>query len=266
MFRTGFIKDPEGHVRVAFRHVAAALALVAANVYGCTLAEHVPAQPLDQGQTGSCTGHAIAYAIVTAFAASGQPLPFVPSPKDLYTGGRELTRGRGPDGKLEPLRDEGAMPSAVLQFGTTFGIRPMRCLDDRNSDADPLTIDEPHDFAELKKDAEFVVVGDYGIYGAPDEVGAQIRQAITNGFPVCVAVPGGSQQWQQYRGGVLGATGAANDHYAFLYGYEMQPDGSYVYYGQNSWNGWGEAGKFRANEAAVAEFSNVFAMSVRRAA
>lgn len=266
-FRTGYVEDAAGHVRAAFHKVALALGLVAANVFSASLEANMPADPFDQGDTGSCTGHSVAGAIVTAFAATGAPLPFTPSPEDLYKGGRELTRARGPDGKLPALVDEGASPSAVVAFANTFGVRPMRRLPDRNSDADPATINEEQNLAELKKDAEALVVGDYAIFGSAEEVQAQIRQAITNGIPVCVAVPGGSAQWQGYKAGqVLSATGKPNDHYVFIYGYEQQPDGTYVYLIRNSWNGWGDRGNARADESAVAEFSNVIAMSVRRAA
>lgn len=266
-FRTGFKEDPAGHVRAAFHKVAVALGLVAANVFSASLETSMPADAFDQGDTGSCTGHGVSGAIVTAFAATGTPLSFTPSPEDLYKGGREMTRGRGPDGRLPPLVDEGASPSAVVAFANTFGVRPMRRLPGRNSDADPATINEDQNLAELKKDAETIVVGDYAIFGSREEVQAQIRQAITNGIPVCVAVPGGSAAWQGYKAGqVLGATGAPNDHYVFIYGYEQQVDGTYVYLIRNSWNGWGDRGNARASEAAVSEFTNIIAMSVRRAA
>src|SRR5260370_23912208 len=70
---------------------------------------------LDQGATGSCTGHATALAVWTKLGG------MLPSPIAPYTGARMLSRA--PDATA-PLLDEGAEPAIVMQPYEKFGAPP----------------------------------------------------------------------------------------------------------------------------------------------
>jgi hypothetical protein len=76
---------------------------------------------LDQGQTGSCTGHGTAQAIYIAHAAAGKPIPFFPSPRVAYGIVRVLELARSGD----VLTDIGAMPSDLITVVNKWGIAPI---------------------------------------------------------------------------------------------------------------------------------------------
>ena len=98
----------------------------------------------DQGQTGSCEGHGWARCIAIECAASGIPLPFIPSPLYLYRNALAIERATFPTGANEPLDDSGTDSPAILRGLATYGVRAITPLADRYSDCDPATIcDEP---------------------------------------------------------------------------------------------------------------------------
>jgi len=267
-YGTGYVPNPEGYRTVPFgmksEHSAAAVPDAA------SLADHLP-QQMDQGQTGACVWHAVPASCWTAASKAGRPLPFLPSPDCGYKITRCLDRVQNEDGSFPQLQDEGSQPYRAVQVLTDWGVKPIDAPtpDGRYSDAvppdppdSPTGVDAEPDFIAIEQASKKVLVGAYGIYATGAARGAAIRQAIANGFPVCVAVPGGSAQWQGYSGGVIGATGEPNDHYVFIYAYARQPDGTWVYWIKNSWGDWGENGSCRVNDAAIAEFSDLYAMSV----
>lgn len=260
---TGLRVDPD-HVRLArtpFHVVRSQVAPADANQYQATLVAGLPGV-MNQVQTGSCTGHSIGGALYTYGNLSGQPLGFVPSPSDLYKGGRALARRPNSDGSLPSLIDDGASPGDVVEFVNSFGVRAMVPIPGQNSDADPATINRELDLGSLERGAVHLRVGDYQIFSLGADIGIQIRQAITNGIPVVCSVPGGSTAWQNYRAGtVLGPTGTEIDHCIFLYAYAIQPDGTWVYKGRNSWGPeWGDSGDFLVSDAGVQEFRDTIAM------
>lgn len=75
---------------------------------------HLP-RVTDQGQLGSCTGHAVACALSARMAAQGVG-SWLPSPLDLYLGGRQRA------GTVD--RDAGAMLADVLGHAEEHGFAP----------------------------------------------------------------------------------------------------------------------------------------------
>lgn len=267
-YSCGYIPDPEGHTRTPFHHVMGLLAPAPANVYQASLETSLP-PTMDQNGSGSCTGHAYAGAIATYTTASGAPLGWVPSPDDIYKGERAIDRLPDANGKLPPLQDVGAQPNQGERYINEWGVRPMIALPNRCSDVDPNTVNDEPVLGNLRKDSVNLLIGAYEIFASGSSLGQQIRQALTNGIPVAVAVPGGSDAWQRYAGGtsVIGATGTELDHYVFIYKYAQQPDGSYLYWIRNSWSEfWGINGSCIINEAALEEFGDIIAMMVRKKA
>jgi hypothetical protein len=223
-----------------------------------SLAQFLP-QVLDQNGSGSCTGCATAGALVVA-CASVDPLGWVPSQADLYRLGRALERMPRADGSVPPLTDNGAQPYLLMRAISEFGVRPMGPMapDGRYSDVDIAHVNDEPDLLSLEADATMLMVGEYGIYATGLQRAEAVRSAIAGGYPVCCAVPGGSQQWQAYGGGVIGATGEPLDHFVFIHSYSPG-----VYTIRNSWSAdYGENGDVRVNDAALSEFGDLFAMSV----
>lgn len=83
--------------------------------------ESFEAPIMDQGQSGSCTGHGTSQACVIAAAANGRSLPFVPSPRILYAIVRELELVTSSDA----LTDIGAMPSDLITVVNRWGVAPI---------------------------------------------------------------------------------------------------------------------------------------------
>ena len=268
-YATGYIDDPASLPRTPFLHLAAVLGADVPDA--CSLEAHLPGC-MDQGQTGSCTGHGTSGAVYTTCDAQGSNIGFVPSPDDLYKGGRAIDRARDASGRFPALQDQGAAPNQVARFMNVYGIRPMGPMapDGRNSDVDPSTVNDEPNLVDLEQDATCVLVGEYQIFGTAEERAAQVRQAIANGYAVGCAVPGGSNAWQNNEGdkvAVLGPTGTELDHWVFLYGYEKQSDGTYLWKLRNSWGRfWGTDGNGLADDAAFAEFGNVIVYSVHKVA
>jgi hypothetical protein len=262
-FRTGYNPDPDGHRRTPFARLSARMKAQTLPASFSLLA-FAPAI-MDQGQTGSCTGHATAAAVSTALAAAGTPLAWVPSPKGIYTLGREIDL---PDASTE-ITDDGAQPNQVMRGITEWGVRPMQAptSDGRLSDCDTATINDKTKLDELEADAVTLLLGEYGIVttGAQREEDFKVALAVAR-KPVTFAVAGGSAAFQGYTGGVLEALNAPLDHYIFAYGYETLPSGELVILGSNSWgiDGWGELGCFRIGSQGIAELDDMVVLDVKK--
>lgn len=257
-YSTGYRPDPASYRRTSFAWLARRLGLSASPPASVSLAPYMP-RTLDQNGCSGCTGHATAAAIYAAFAAKGQPLSWVPSPKDIYTLGRAIDRASPSD----PLLDNGAEPNQVFRAIDEFGIRPMKPLPDRYSDADPATINDEPDLASLEQDGLTIVSGDYAIADVGQAREDQVCMALASGRPVCCAIAG-SGALQSYTGGVLGPLGTDLDHYVLIFAADAQPDGSRVYTLRNSWGAsYGEAGNFRINSAALAELGDLVVADCR---
>lgn len=253
----GYIPDPVGLRRTPVRHLLAR-APAAVSLAFVNLAVFAP-PVMDQGETGSCTGHATAAAIATARASAQAPLGWVPSPAGIYTLARCIDR----PGPSVALTDDGAQPNQVFRGIAEWGIRPMgaRPADGRFSDADPATINAEPMLGDVEADSVDLGIGDYGIASTGAERIADLRGALAAGKPVTAAIAGGSAAFQQYAGGILGPLYAALDHYIMLVGYDTDANGATVFHGRNSWSeGWGEEGNFRLNEGAAQELGDLIAV------
>ena len=220
---------------------------------------------MDQGQTSGCVGHALAAAAWTAcaFAAargSGKALPFVPSPAGIYTLARCLERLD----YARPLEDSGSIPGDAIASLVSWGVRPIQPLPDRYSDVDPATVNDEPKILDLEADSASVLVGAHPISTTGLARTLEVQVALAAGYPVALSVPGGSDAFQAYTGGILDAIDAPTDHYVLLSGYE-RIDGNLVFRGRNSWGeGFGEGGDFLVTEAFVERSTaDLYAMSVR---
>lgn len=230
-----------------------------------SLASFAP-EVFDQGQTGSCTGHGTATGLATTFAAGGAPLPWVPSPAEIYRNGRAIDRVRRPDGSLAPLADEGAEPNQVIRAIQALGIRSMRARpsDGRYSDADPATINAEPMLDDLELERLVVPVGERAIAGVGDgaildQVVDGLRRALAGGFAVGlgVYVDTAFENWDPQ----TGPQGACdpNDpegggHWLCVIGYHTEPTGSTTFQIRNSWSrAWGLAGDIEVTPAFIGQ-------------
>ena len=256
-FGTGYRPDPQG-TRPTIGHLrmgASPLPLSA------SLLSNAP-PVMNQNGSSSCTGHSVATGLAIALQ-----LAWIPSPAEIYRNGRAIDRFPKSDGSFDPLTDEGAMPSQVFRAVNGFGIRPMVPLADRFSDVVLATVNVEPKLGDLEAEALNVIVGDYGIYSTGEQRSDDIARSIANGKPVTCAVPGGSDAWQNYAGGVLGPTGTAIDHYVAVVAYDVDVSGKRVFVIRNSWGvTYGEVGNVRVSVDAIQEFTDIVALDVRRAA
>lgn len=194
----------------------------------------------DQGPTSSCVGFAFARAVHIRCAKLGVPIAW-PSPTAIYSVARALAR----QDASEPLMDEGSMPRLAVQGMDQWGIPadeqwPVGGFDPDKINAEP-------DLQQLEEASTFLLQGYYRI----DSWGAtrveEIKQAISEGFPVV----GGftvDKAFMEYGGQGLVTEPDPDElqggHMLCMVGYN---DG--VYRGCNSWgNGWGDLGMFNADE------------------
>jgi hypothetical protein len=249
----GYRPDPAGHRKTAFRHLAARLGVVTPPPYAMLATPAV----LDQGPTSSCTGHATACGLKTALGAE---LPWVPSPRGIYTLARCIDRF---DPSF-PLADEGAEPNQVIRAIAEWGIRAMQgpTADGRNSDCSSALINDEPSLFELEEDAARVAIGAYAITSSGFTRLRELAMALSSGKPVLAAIAASGDVFQGYTEGVLGSLGSELDHYICLYGYRTVGTAMQVR-GRNSWGvEWGEAGNFWLGEAGIAELGDLFVLDV----
>lgn len=260
-YKTGLILDPEDHQRTSFARLAARL-----NMSGDTPdevdLEHNCPPVMDQGGTSSCTGHASSCAIYVCASWLG----FVPSPAEGYRNGRAIDRELQ-GGKFPPLTDDGAMPNQVFRAYNEYGVKAMGPLaKGRYSDAVESTINDEPTLTDLLAESRNVVVGEYAIKGTAESRRQQARMALASGKAICAAIAGGSDVFQGYTNGVIGAMNSPLDHYVTLIGYETRDDGSTIWKIRNSWGPWGEGGNCWIDDNAFAELGNLIVVDLRRVA
>ena len=148
-----------------------------------------------------------------------------------------------------------------------------------NYDCEPSNVNDEPTLGELEEEATRLLVGEYGITTFGKQRVDDMRAALAGKKPITVAIAGGSAAFQSYAGGVLGPLNAGTDHYVWIYGYEVQADGSVLFLCCNQWGtGWGERGRdelgaesgesghFRINEACAAELTDIVVLDVRKVA
>jgi hypothetical protein len=220
---------------------------------------------LDQGETGSCTGHALGGAITTRFQVAGSPIALV-SPIGCYAVGRAIDRRPNPDGTFPPLTDDGAEPSQVVRGIAEWGVCSAATWG--NYPADPATINDEPTFAELEATTEFELLGAYFLQSQGDAFALDLMMAIAAGFPLSYALCASDVSFNDYTAGVLGPMQGALDHYNYACGYEWDgvDPGSLIIEGVNSWGAaWGEGGFYRADRAFVNQMQDCAVVDVRSA-
>ena len=224
----------------------------------------------DQGSTSSCPGHAVAGAVYTTCAAQGHQLPYVPSPKGIYTDARCIDRTPSPElgWALPPLTDEGAFPDQAVRAIAEWGVMPIQAptTDGRYSDCDPVTINDEPTLNDLEAESALVLTGAYGI--DIDVIGKQrvmdLRKSLSNGYAVCFSTYVGIEfeNWTPSKGPLKGVNGTPN-HYVYLISYRTLPDGTTVFKFRNSWGpGWGIYGDGLGDESFVAKMHDIYIMQV----
>lgn len=249
-YATGCIPDPVGHMRTPWRGGQAA-APPSASLE--TPAINVLKKHFDQGETSSCTGHAMAATIATAFACAGLPLAFIPSPDGIYRNARCVDRAS----VHEKLADEGARPNQVVRAVQTFGIRSMQpILAGRWSDSTSAHVNDEPMLEDIAESFETLVIGERAIYARGSQRVADVKTALSSGFPIAVAINGGCEAFQTYSAGVLTGHELAggNDHYVWLCGYDLDH-----FIGWNSWSDdWGIDGNFVLDRAALDTLGDLY--------
>ncbi len=206
---------------------------------------------LDQGPTGSCTGHANAGAIYTTLAQNPATCIPIPSPLGIYTVGRCIDRA----GTTPALTDSGANPDSVERGIAEFGITAMKgpTSDGRNSDCEPSTLNNEPDLGDLEKDAIFKLEGQYALDPTSPDFIPTVRAVLVAGYAVnfAVFVDTAFENWDP-KSGPIGKpntsdpNGGGHDLYCDGYHEVIGADGKVetVLDFANSWGTtqWGEAG------------------------
>ena len=261
-YKTGYRSDPLGYRRNPWRLLGAnkGLLLEAKALPSFSMCGNMP-QVYDQGQTSSCTGHASSAAIKSCL---GTQISFYPSAWLNYTNGRCMAR-IDYETLNTRLTDDGCEPNQVFRGINAWGIRAMNypTSDGRISDCELSTINHEPTETDEEEASYDVLIGEYGITSKGSVRGLSVRQAVAGGYPVCLAVAGGSNAFQMYQAGqILSATSESLDHYVCLYGYRERVDNSYIYRIRNSWGDWGENGDCWVDDSFLQECSDLVVCEV----
>lgn len=228
--------------------------------------EQVLAGPgvMDQGQVGSCVGHATDGACETRLVIAGTPISHR-SPVWVYDVARCLERARVnfgiPNQELPPLTDSGSEPSDAWAGISKWGIAAYEDRPTSNATAN----DEPK-LGLVESASALVLAGAFRI----DSTGASrisaMKTALANGFPIAIAVQVDSafENWDGKN--PLGAPDP-NDilggHYIYVTSYTTTASGV-VFGGPNSWiESWGDGGFWLGNESFIAGAEDIYVADVR---
>lgn len=220
---------------------------------------------LDQGQTGSCVGHAFAAGATLRLAIAGSPVS-LRSPIAIYLLARKLG-GMGalqPDGSRSSITDDGSEPSLAAQGLREWGVP---AADEwGNYPADPSTINADATEAELERSSLCELDGAYFLQSVGDQFLRDLMASLAAGFPVACAVPGGGPEFQGYSGGILGSVSGPIDHdiLAVDYSWDGSDLGTLVVNFLNSWGLWGEGGFVRAGRTFLGQMADCGVLDVRR--
>ena len=268
-YRTGRLADPADvvarrpgvHLHPAIRAMRAAPLPLATNNRVMLDPSRGGPGILDQGQTGSCEGHAHASAVTLYFACLGKAIPLV-SPVGLYTGARIVSRQPDADGTLPALSDDGTEPGLIVQAMQTLGACSAATWGDYP--ADPVTINDEPTLAKLEAEADFTLDGAYFITSSGDQKVRDLMGCLAAGIPVTDAIPASGPEFQGYTGGVLGALSGPIDHANLIVDYEWDGTNlsSIVLHCVNSWGMWGEAGQYRASRPYLDQAEDLCVMAL----
>lgn len=208
-----------------------------------SLADYLPAV-VDQFNTNSCVGHALATAIYATARVAGTQLPNI-SALAIYAGARAADYAKSPK-----LPDIGCRPRAAAEWIKKRGIVAEGRWPFLSSKAEAWP---PLDVYQAGADA--VLGGYYRVTGRGQALEDNLRLCLAQGCVVAFAQPVYDDFERYTAGSYLGSppTGTTRgSHMTALYGYaQMAEDAGkgttskLVFQGINSWGlGWGDAGHY----------------------
>ena len=257
---------------------------------------------LSQTDTSTCEGHAHAAIFTLRLELAGTPLPEVISPVGLVLGAYMADRVPNADGSLPYLLDQGTMPSSVLAAAQSWGTCGASVWGQYPASSQSMYIDptganpgipqgaciEPTP-ERLYAESAYKLRGAYFVQTTGLQKVLDILGALATGRPLSDAIPASGQDFQGYRGGILGPTTGDIDHANGIIDYEWTGspeqftawqagapslDQYLVGYGLNSWGtGWGESditgipgGLYRFNRAFFDQLQDPCVADIVRAA
>ena len=203
--------------------------------HAASLEEHVQ-EVRDQGQTSRCVAFgqtSMASIRLSKSTAGGTKRRF--SANALYAFGRRYERAGG------QLQDVGSSPTLLQLASIDWGLVEESVWP---SDLSTVNVDPPMDVLQVA--TEFSLPQSYTLDSEGDALIADIKQAISTGYPVGYGTYVG-QVFGQYTGGILmpDRTVGGGGHYTVLVGYEGDE-----FIGLNSWGlDWGNHGFYRCGPA-----------------
>lgn len=268
----GYKPTPKSHHRMAFAIHSDASNLEAEDLPPCVdLTEYTP-EVMDQGELGSCVGHARASGITTALEVIGESLGWVVSPDSIYKLARCIERASAvlPHQKLPELDDTGAYPSCAQVAVSHWGVVPMgeRSPDGRFSDCWSSTVNQEPDLLMIERASTTIVIGEYAIGGNAIQRGLGVRKALYLGAPVEIGsfVDTNYMNWDPDSGpygkpNTSDPNGGGHDQ--LIIGYKLVGN-QYWYRIRNSWGAaWGDNGSAWVTEEFLAQADDLNALMVQ---
>lgn len=187
----------------------------------------------NQRRIGMCEGEAHSSGATLRLALAGTPLSEVLSAVGPYMGALMFDRVANADGTLPPLRDNGTMPSSILNAWQAFGASgesvwgqlpadiPTMYVDPNLPESDPnFGILIQPTIEQLYGESSCKLNGAYFVQSTGRQRVVDIMSALAAGFPVSDAIPASGNDFQGYRGGVLNPTSGEVDHANLILDYE----------------------------------------------
>lgn len=242
--KTGHLPDhPAVVARRASMHLHAAFGLMMAATSALPMATSnrrmMPAVKggpgiLDQMDTSACEGHANGSG-GTLFLALGGLSKGLISPTSLYLGALIIDRTVNPDGTLSTVFDSGTMPSSIQGAWQTFGARlaagdpqfpahSSTLYQTPSNPNSPLIL--PTIDGGLRADSPYRYKGSYFINAQGPARVLQALATLASGRPISNAIPASGSQFQEYKGGILGALSGPIDHANLIVDYEWMGSSS----------------------------------------
>jgi hypothetical protein len=220
---------------------------------------------MDQGQVGSCVGHATDGACETRLIIAGTPISHR-SPVWVYDVARCIERARVnvgvPNQELPPLEDIGSMPSDAWTGIAKWGVAAYEDRPTSNRTAN----DEPK-LGLVESASELILTGAFRIDSTGSSRIAAMKTALANGFPIAIAiqVDAAFEMWDGVNPiGAPDPRAILGGHYIYVTKYETLSNGKVVFGGPNSWNiDWGDGGFWLGDESFIAGAEDIYAADVK---